>query len=60
MNPQDRVTINKLPTGVPGLDEIVGGSVLSRFLFEVRHKDRSLPYLSSVQCFILFTILQLL
>ncbi len=25
MNPQDRVTINKLPTGVPGLDEIVGG-----------------------------------
>jgi circadian clock protein KaiC len=25
MNPQDRVTINKLPTGIPGLDEIVGG-----------------------------------
>lgn len=27
MNPQDRVTINKLPTGIPGLDEIVGGGL---------------------------------
>jgi len=25
MTPQDKVTINKLPTGVPGLDEILGG-----------------------------------
>jgi circadian clock protein KaiC len=25
MNPQDKVIIRKLPTGVPGLDEIVGG-----------------------------------
>ena len=25
MNPEDKVTIRKLPTGVPGLDEIVGG-----------------------------------
>ena len=25
MSTQDKVKINKLPTGVPGLDEIVGG-----------------------------------
>ena len=28
MNPQDKVTIQKLPTGVPGLDEIVGGGMM--------------------------------
>ncbi len=27
MNPQDRVKIEKLPTGVPGLDEILGGGI---------------------------------
>ena len=27
MSTEDRVTINKLPTGVPGLDEIVGGGL---------------------------------
>src|SRR6202158_1368882 len=27
MSTQDRVTINKLPTGVPGLDDILGGGV---------------------------------
>jgi circadian clock protein KaiC len=27
MNPEDKVTIRKLPTGVPGLDEIVGGGL---------------------------------
>jgi circadian clock protein KaiC len=27
MTPQDRVTIKKLPTGVPGLDEILGGGL---------------------------------
>src|SRR5436305_14710071 len=27
MTPQDKVTINKLPTGVPGLDDILGGGV---------------------------------
>jgi len=31
---QDRVTINKLPTGVPGLDEIVGGG-LPEFSFNI-------------------------
>jgi circadian clock protein KaiC len=34
MNPQDKVTINKLPTGVPGLDEIVGGG-LPEFSFNI-------------------------
>ena len=28
MNPQDKVTIQKLPTRVPGLDEIVGGGMM--------------------------------
>jgi len=27
MTPQDRVKINRLPTGVPGLDEILGGGI---------------------------------
>ena len=27
MSPQDKVTIRKLPTGVPGLDEILGGGL---------------------------------
>src|SRR5678809_1360244 len=27
MTPQDKVTINRLPTGVPGLDEILGGGI---------------------------------
>ena len=27
MSTQDKVTINKLPTGVPGLDEILGGGI---------------------------------
>ena len=31
---QGRVTINKLPTGVPGLDEIVGGG-LPEFSFNI-------------------------
>jgi replicative DNA helicase len=31
---QDKVKINKLPTGVPGLDEIVGGG-LPEFSFNV-------------------------
>src|SRR5579859_2090550 len=31
---QDKVTINKLPTGVPGLDEIVGGG-LPEFSFNI-------------------------
>src|SRR6202165_5571407 len=34
MNPQERVTINKLATGVPGLDEIVGGG-LPEFSFNI-------------------------
>src|ERR1700692_4971240 len=34
MNPHDKVTINKLPTGVPGLDEIVGGG-LPEFSFNI-------------------------
>ncbi len=34
MSAQDRVTINKLPTGVPGLDEIVGGG-LPEFSFNI-------------------------
>ncbi len=34
MTPQDRVTINKLPTGVPGLDEILGGG-LPEFSFNI-------------------------
>jgi len=31
---QDKVKINKLPTGVPGLDEIVGGG-LPEFSFNI-------------------------
>ena len=27
MNPHDKVKIEKMPTGVPGLDEILGGGV---------------------------------
>ncbi len=27
MSAEDRVTIRKLPTGVPGLDEILGGGL---------------------------------
>ncbi len=34
MIPQDRVKINKLPTGVPGLDEILGGG-LPEFSFNI-------------------------
>lgn len=34
MSTQDKVTINKLPTGVPGLDEIVGGG-LPEFSFNI-------------------------
>jgi circadian clock protein KaiC len=34
MSEQDKVTINKLPTGVPGLDEIVGGG-LPEFSFNI-------------------------
>src|ERR1017187_7877601 len=34
MDPQDKVTINKLPTGVPGLDDIVGGG-LPEFSFNI-------------------------
>ncbi len=34
MNQSDRVTINKLPTGVPGLDEILGGG-LPEFSFNI-------------------------
>ena len=34
MNPEDKVTIRKLPTGVPGLDEIVGGG-LPEFSFNI-------------------------
>jgi circadian clock protein KaiC len=34
MTPQDRVKINKLPTGVPGLDEILGGG-LPEFSFNI-------------------------
>jgi circadian clock protein KaiC len=34
MSTQDRVKINKLPTGVPGLDEIVGGG-LPEFSFNI-------------------------
>src|SRR5436305_13718578 len=34
MTPQVKVTINKLPTGVPGLDEILGGG-LPEFSFNV-------------------------
>jgi circadian clock protein KaiC len=34
MHPQDKVTIRKLPTGVPGLDEIVGGG-LPEFSFNI-------------------------
>ncbi len=34
MSTEDKVTINKLPTGVPGLDEIVGGG-LPEFSFNI-------------------------
>ena len=34
MSTQDKVTIHKLPTGVPGLDEIVGGG-LPEFSFNI-------------------------
>src|SRR5207248_10962547 len=34
MTPQDKVTINKLPTGVPGLDDIIGGG-LPQFSFNI-------------------------
>jgi circadian clock protein KaiC len=34
MTPQDKVKINKLPTGVPGLDEILGGG-LPEFSFNI-------------------------
>jgi circadian clock protein KaiC len=34
MTPKDRVKINKLPTGVPGLDEILGGG-LPEFSFNI-------------------------
>ena len=34
MSTQDKVTINKLPTGVPGLDEILGGG-LPEFSFNI-------------------------
>ena len=34
MSPEDRVTIRKLPTGVPGLDEILGGG-LPEFSFNI-------------------------
>src|SRR3954447_23409526 len=34
MTPQDKVTINKLPTGVPGLDDILGGG-LPEFSFNI-------------------------
>src|SRR5579871_4717661 len=34
MTSQDRVTINKLPTGVPGLDDILGGG-LPEFSFNI-------------------------
>ncbi len=34
MTQQDKVTINKLPTGVPGLDEILGGG-LPEFSFNI-------------------------
>ena len=34
MSTQDKVKINKLPTGVPGLDEIVGGG-LPEFSFNI-------------------------
>ena len=34
MSSQDKVKINKLPTGVPGLDEIVGGG-LPEFSFNI-------------------------
>src|SRR5437868_8516867 len=34
MTPENRVKINKLPTGVPGLDEVLGGG-LPEFSFNV-------------------------
>ena len=34
MSTQEKVAINKLPTGVPGLDEIVGGG-LPEFSFNI-------------------------
>ena len=34
MSTQDKVTIHQLPTGVPGLDEIVGGG-LPEFSFNI-------------------------
>jgi circadian clock protein KaiC len=34
MSPQNKVTINKLPTGVPGLDDILGGG-LPEFSFNI-------------------------
>jgi len=34
LSTQDKVTINKLPTGVPGLDEILGGG-LPEFSFNI-------------------------
>src|SRR5512133_3402993 len=35
MTPQEKVTIKKLPTGVPGLDDILGGG-LPEFSFNIR------------------------
>ena len=34
MKPADKVTINKLPTGIPGLDDILGGG-LPEFSFNI-------------------------
>ena len=34
MSPQDKVPIRQLPTGVPGLDEILGGG-LPEFSFNI-------------------------
>src|SRR6202049_4762320 len=34
MTPQNKATINKLPTGVPGLDDILGGG-LPEFSFNI-------------------------
>jgi len=38
---QDKVKINKLPTGVPGLDEIVGGGLPEGLLVETAEVRRA-------------------
>ena len=46
MNPADKVKINKMPTGIPGFDDILGGG-LPEFSFNIIAGS---PGLNSNQC----------